>query len=41
MADCFIEDDFSIRIYRSVIYMRVQKSGRAILYIRRPSLLIC
>ena len=30
MADCFIEDDCSIRIHQSVIYTRVQKSGRAI-----------
>ena len=30
MADCFIKDDCSIRIYQSVIYMRVQKSGQAI-----------
>ena len=30
MADCFIRDDCSIRVYRSISYTRVQKSGQAI-----------
>ena len=30
MADCFIRDDCSIRVYRSVSYTRVQKSDQAI-----------
>ena len=30
MADCFIRDDFSIRVYRFVSYTRMQKSGQAI-----------
>ena len=33
MADCFIKDDFSIRVYpvdQLVSYTRVQKSGQAI-----------
>ena len=30
MADCIIKYDCSIRIYQSVIYTRVQKSGQAI-----------
>ena len=28
MADCFIRDDCSIRVYRSVSYTRVQKLVR-------------
>ena len=31
MADCFIKDDCSIRVYRSVSYTRVQKSDQAII----------
>ena len=30
MAYCFIRDDRSIRVYRSISYTRVQKSGQAI-----------
>ena len=30
MADCFIRDDPSIRVYRSVSYTRVQKNDQAI-----------
>ena len=30
MADCFIRDDCSIRVYRSVSYTRVQQSDQAI-----------
>ena len=30
MSDCFIRDDCFIRVYRSVSYTRVQKSGEAI-----------
>ena len=30
MADCYNKDDCSIRVYRSVSYTRVQKSGQAI-----------
>ena len=30
VADCLIRDDCSIRVYRSIKYTRVQKSGQAI-----------
>ena len=30
MADCFITDDCSNRVYRSVSYTRVQQSDQAI-----------
>ena len=30
MADCFIRDDCSFRVYQSVSYTRLQKSGQTI-----------
>ena len=41
MADCFIRDDCSIRVYRSVSYTRVKKWYKAIAGLPGGPALIC
>ena len=37
MADCFIRDDCSFRVYPSVCYTRVQKSDQGIAELARAA----